>query len=131
MISKATARYIRISPRKVRLVANLIRGKNMGEAMALLSNINKSATVYLEEVLQSAANNAKNKQPDINPQQLKITKLTVDGGPTMVRYRAASMGRASMIRKRTSHINVELYIQDVEKTKKAQKIKGKRVKKGA
>ena len=118
MISKATARFIRISPRKVRQVADLIRGKNVGEALALLSNLNKSATVYLEEVLQSAANNAKNKQPDINQRELRITKLTVDGGPTMVRYRAASMGRASMIRKRTSHINVELFIEDEEKQAK-------------
>jgi len=124
MISKAAARYIRISPRKVRQVADLIRGKNVGEAIALLSNMNKSATVYLEEVLQSAANNAKNKQPDINPQKLRITKLTVDGGPTMVRFRAASMGRATMIRKRTSHINVELFIEDEEKqTKKKRKAK--------
>lgn len=127
MISKATARFIRISPRKVRQVADLIRGKNVGEALALLSNLNKSATVYLEEVLQSAANNAKNKQPDINQRELRITKLTVDGGPTMVRYRAASMGRASMIRKRTSHINVELFIEDEEKqTKKKRRAKSEK-----
>ena len=127
MIAKATVRYLRISPRKVRQVADVLRGKQIGEAFALLSGINKSATVYLEELLQSAVSNAKRKMPDINPEKLLITRLTVDGGPTMVRYKAASMGRASMIRKRTSHINVELFVED--KIEKDKKVKGKRRKK--
>jgi len=118
MIAKASARYIRISPRKVRQVVDLIRGKNANEAFALLSNLNKGATVYVDELLQSAVSNAKRKMPDVLPQDLRITKFTVDGGPTMVRYRAASMGRATMIRKRTSHLIVEL---DVKEKKKAQK----------
>jgi len=127
MIAKATVRYLRISPRKVRQVADVLRGKRVGQAFALLSGINKSATVYLEELLQSAVSNAKRKMPDINPEKLLITRLTVDGGPTMVRYRAASMGRASMIRKRTSHINVELFVEDkIEKDKKGKKKRQKK-----
>lgn len=119
MIAKANAKFIRISPRKVRQVADILRGKGVTEAFAILANVNKSATVYIEEVLQSAVSNAKVKDADINPQNLYINKLTVDGGPSMVRYRAASMGRASMIRHRTSHINIELAVKaGVEKDKK-------------
>lgn len=124
MIAKASARFIRVSPRKVRQVADLVRGKNVGQAFSLLSNVNKGAVVYVEEVLQSAVSNAKRKQPELNPQELRITKLTVDGGPTMIRYRAASMGRASMVRRRTSHINVELYAK--EETDKGKKTRKKR-----
>jgi len=119
MIAKANAKFIRISPRKVRQVADILRGKGVAEAFAILANVNKSATVYIEEILQSAVSNAKVKDADINPQNLYINKLTVDGGPSMVRYRAASMGRASMIRHRTSHINIELAVKaGVEKDKK-------------
>ena len=125
MISKAITRYIRISPRKVRQVADLLRGKGVNEALAILSNVNKSATVYLEEILQSAVSNAKRKESDLSPQDLYITKLTVDGGPTMVRYRAASMGRASMIRHRTSHINIELDVREEAKKRKKAKSKKK------
>jgi len=126
MIAKANAKFIRISPRKVRQVADILRGKGVAEAFAILANVNKSATVYIEEILQSAVSNAKVKDADINPQNLYINKLTVDGGPSMVRYMAASMGRASMIRHRTSHINIELAVKaGVEKDKK-KKVKRKK-----
>jgi len=128
MIAKAKVLYLRISPRKVRQVADLIRGKSVIEAMGLLSNLNKSATVYLGELLQSAISNAKRKQPDLNLGDLRITKLTVDGGPSMIRYRALSMGRGTMIRRRTSHVNLELFAKDQEVTGKAKK--GRRRKKG-
>ena len=107
MVAKAKARYIRISPRKTRLVANTIKGKNVGEALAILSNLNKRACVFIEELLRSAIANAK-RNPEIDQNDLFISKLVVDGGPTLKRYRAGSMGRAMMIRHRMSHITMEL-----------------------
>ena len=123
MFSKATVKYIRMSPRKVRQVADLIRGKDVDKAFAILFNVKKLAVVYVGELLKSAVSNAKRKQMDLNPEDLRITKLTVDGGPTMVRYRAASMGRGSMIRRRMSHIKIELDVK--EEAKKSKKAKGK------
>ena len=110
MIAKAVARYLKISPKKVRLVLDVVRGKSVGEALALLPNINKKASGLIEEVIESAVNNVKVKYPEQNYTEdvLYISKLTADGGPSLVRYRAASMGRAMMIRRRTSHICVEL-----------------------
>jgi len=120
MISKASARFIRVSPRKVRQVVDVLRGKGVNEAFAILSNINKGAAVYVEEILQSAVSNALRKQTELSPPDLYISKFTVDGGPTMVRYRAASMGRATMIRRRTSHLNIELEIKESAKKEKNQ-----------
>lgn len=118
MISKALAKYVRMSPKKTRLVVDAIRGKNVAEALAVLPNINKKASEYLEELIRSAVNNAKVKYPEEHYTEdvLFISKITADGGPSLVRFRAASMGRATMIRKRTSHILVEL---DVDKEKMA------------
>jgi large subunit ribosomal protein L22 len=107
MVSKAIARFIRISPRKTRLVANAVKGKDISEALAILSNTNKRASGVIEDVLRSAINNAKRHQ-DIDQNSLFISKLLVDGGPALKRFRAASMGRAAMIKHRTSHITVEL-----------------------
>lgn len=126
MVSKAIARYIRISPRKTRLVANEIKGKQVGDALAMLSNINKRACVYLEEVLKSAISNAK-RNPDIEEGNLYISKMIVDGGPVLKRYRAGSMGRAMMVRHRTSHISVELNtIKKVAPKKKKKEASGKK-----
>jgi large subunit ribosomal protein L22 len=107
MVSKAIARYIRISPRKTRIVADAVRGRHVGEALAILSNLNKRACGLIEDVLRSAISNAK-KDPDINEGDLFISKLLVDGGPVLKRYRAGSMGRAMMVKHRTSHISIEL-----------------------
>ncbi|MBL7069526.1 MAG: 50S ribosomal protein L22 [Candidatus Omnitrophica bacterium] len=107
MVAKALARYIRISPRKTRLVANYVKGKRVGEALALLTNLNKRPCEFIEELLRSAISNAK-RNPDIKEEELFISKLNVDGGPTLKRYRAGSMGRAMMIVHRTSHISIEL-----------------------
>ena len=118
MISKALAKYVRMSPKKTRLVVDAIRGKNVAESLAVLPNIKKKASEYLEELIRSAVNNAKVKYPEEHYTEdvLFISKITADGGPSLVRFRAASMGRATMIRKRTSHILVEL---DVDKEKMA------------
>lgn len=107
MISKAKARFVRTSARKIRYVIDLIRGKDIPAAFAILANLNKRAASYVNKVLKSAVANAK-KVPNIKEENLYIAKIVADGGPMWKRYRAAAMGRATMIRKRTSHIYVEL-----------------------
>lgn len=107
MISQASVNFIRISPRKVRYVIDLIRKKKVREAQAILSGSPRRAGEILTKLLNQAVDAAeKNSNADI--QNLFISKVTADGGPTMRRFRAASMGRASIIRKRTSHIILEL-----------------------
>ena len=108
MISKATARYIRISPRKTRLVTRLLRDKSVTDAYGILLTVNKRACRYVDQLLKSAVSNAKQKSPGINESDLYISKIMVDGGPSLKRFQAASMGRAGMIRKRTAHISMEL-----------------------
>jgi large subunit ribosomal protein L22 len=104
---KATAKYVRITPRKVRLVADEIRGKSYPEAISLLRFTNKRAAKILSEVLNSAAANAEHNL-DAHADELRVKTVKIDNGPTIKRYKARAMGRATMIRKRTSHITVEL-----------------------
>jgi small subunit ribosomal protein S3 len=104
---RAVAKYVRIAPRKVRLVADEIRGKSYPEARSLLTFTNKRAAKVLDGVLNSAAANAEHNE-DAYTGELRIKTVKVDEGPTLKRYRARAMGRATMIRKRTSHITVEL-----------------------
>ncbi len=104
---KATAKYVRITPRKARLVADEIRGKSYPEATSLLRFTNKRAAKILSEVLNSAAANAEHNL-EADPDELRVKTVKVDDGPTIKRYKARAMGRATMIRKRTSHITVEL-----------------------
>jgi large subunit ribosomal protein L22 len=107
MISKAVLRYIRISPRKFRQIIPLVKGRNAEEAIAMLSGVKKRASTYAIELLKSAIANAKRIQgTDVT--ELYISNMIADGGPMMKRFRAASMGRATMIRKRTSHLTLEL-----------------------
>ncbi|MET3291443.1 50S ribosomal protein L22 [Brevibacillus fluminis] len=107
MESKAIARYIRIAPRKVRLVVDLIRGKQVGEALAILKHTPKAASPVVEKVLKSAIANAEhNFEMDIN--SLVVGQVFVDQGPTLKRFRPRAMGRASRIHKRTSHVTVVL-----------------------
>ncbi|KRE44342.1 50S ribosomal protein L22 [Paenibacillus sp. Soil522] len=103
--AKAHVRYIRIAPRKAQLVADLIRGKQVGEAIAILRHTPKSASPILEKLLNSAIANAEhNYQLDVN--KLFISQAFVNQGPTMKRFRPRAMGRASRINKRTSHITL-------------------------
>jgi large subunit ribosomal protein L22 len=104
---RAVAKYVRIAPRKVRLVADEIRGKSYPEARSSLTFTNKRAAKVLGDVLKSAAANAEHNE-DAYADELRIKTVKVDEGPTLKRYRARAMGRATMIRKRTSHITVEL-----------------------
>ncbi|MFH1868237.1 MAG: 50S ribosomal protein L22 [Candidatus Omnitrophota bacterium] len=111
MISKAVARYLRVSPRKVREVICLVKGKNAIEARDILSNTNKRAANLLGKVLNSAIANAK-RIPNINEEDLYISDLFADGGPSLKRFKAATMGKATMIKRRTSHITVKLNMRE-------------------
>ena len=104
---RAVAKYVRIAPRKARLMADEIRGKSYQEANSLLRFTNKRAAKIVGDVLKSAAANAENNL-DADVEDLRVKTVKVDEGPTIKRYRARAMGRATMIRKRTSHITVEL-----------------------
>jgi large subunit ribosomal protein L22 len=105
--AKAIARYVRIAPRKVRLVIDLIRGKNVGEAVAILRHTPKAASPVIEKVLNSAIANAEhNYNMDVNG--LVVSQAFADQGPTLKRFRPRAMGRASRINKRTSHITLVL-----------------------
>lgn len=110
MISKATVKYLRISPSKVRLILPLIKDRNAYEALSLLRVTNKRAAFLLVKLLNSAIANAK-RLPNIRQEDLYISNVFADGGPSLKRYKAQAMGRANMILKRTSHITVELDIK--------------------
>ncbi|AMO87303.1 large subunit ribosomal protein L22 [Solibacillus kalamii] len=103
--AKAIARTVRIAPRKVRLVVDLIRGKQIGEAVAILRHTPKAASPVVEKVLKSAVANAEhNYELDVN--NLVVSEIFVDEGPTLKRFRPRAQGRASAINKRTSHITI-------------------------
>ncbi|ALS75455.1 50S ribosomal protein L22 [Planococcus sp. CP5-4] len=105
MQAKAVARTVRIAPRKVRLVVDLIRGKQIGEAVAILNHTPKAASIVVEKLLKSAAANAEHNY-EMNIENLVISEVFVDEGPTLKRFRPRAMGRASAINKRTSHITL-------------------------
>ena len=113
MVSKAILRYTRLSPRKFRLIIPLVKGKRAEEAIAILTAVKKKASGIAIDMLKSAIANAKVKNQGIDTSTLYISKMIADPGPMLKRFRAASMGRASMIHKHTSHLTVEL---DVIKT---------------
>ncbi|MCR2807312.1 MULTISPECIES: 50S ribosomal protein L22 [Paenibacillus] len=103
--AKAHAKFVRIAPRKAQLVADLIRGKQVGEAIAILRHTPKSASPIIEKLLNSAIANAEhNYQLDVN--KLVVSQVFANQGPTMKRFRPRAMGRASRINKRTSHITL-------------------------
>jgi large subunit ribosomal protein L22 len=104
---KAVARFVRIAPRKARLVADEVRGKSVPEAVSILQFTNKRAAGIVGDVIKSAAANAEHND-DADVEALFVRDVRVDEGPTIKRYRARAMGRATMIRKRTSHISVVL-----------------------
>lgn len=105
MQATASARFIRIAPRKVQLVIDLIRGKEVGEAIAILRHTPKSASPVVEKILNAAIANAEHNH-SLDPNKLVIAQAYVNQGPTMKRFRPRAMGRASRINKRTSHITL-------------------------
>jgi len=97
----------RQSPRKVRLVADLVRGKKATQAIEELGFLNKRASLAIKKLAQSAVANAKHNN-NLKEEGLVIEKITVNSGPTLKRFRARARGRASAIKKRTSHIMITL-----------------------
>ncbi len=104
---RAIARYIRISSRKVKIVIDLIRGKQVDEALAILMYTPKSAAPVVEKLLRSAIANAENNL-NMDRESLYVAEVFANQGPTMKRYWARSHGRADQILKRSSHITVVL-----------------------
>ncbi len=107
MIARATVRYARTNPTKARWVANLIRGRKVGEALQLLKYTKKHPAKVISKLLDSAVANAQvNRKIDV--ETLVVRRIFVDQGPVFRRFRARAMGRVARIRKRTSHITVVL-----------------------
>src|SRR6185437_12293986 len=104
---KASLRYSRMAPRKIRLVADTVRGKNVNEAVKILSFLNKKSAPILKKLLQSAIANAEQKKT-LDVDNLFVKHISVDQGPTMKRYMPRAQGRASEIKKKTSHVNLVL-----------------------
>lgn len=110
-VATAKLRYYPVGPRKVRFVVDLLRGLTVAEAEAQLAAIHRPSSVpMLKRLLNSAVSNANHESDHhYEPEDLILGVITVDGGPTSGRFRPRAMGRANPIRKRSSHITVELY----------------------
>ena len=104
---RAIARYVRISPTKVRKAAKVVKGKRVEDALSLLGFMPQSTARILGKVIRSAVANAVQK-PDLDVDNLSIANIVVDQGPSLKRFRPRAMGRATRILKRTSHITVTL-----------------------
>ena len=103
--AKATLKYARISARKVKIVADLIRGKNVDEALAIVKFTPKVSSEIIEKLLKSAIANAENNH-NMNHNKLYVAEIFANQGPTLKRIRPAAKGSAVRIRKRTSHITI-------------------------
>jgi ribosomal protein L22 len=106
-IVRAKARYVRIAPRKARLIADQVRGMHIEKARALLQFSPRGAAHDIQKLINSAAANAENNH-DLVGDEMRVASITVDEGPTLRRFRPRAMGRATPINKRTSHIAVAL-----------------------
>ena len=104
MEAKATAKFVRVSPRKAGQVCDLVRGKNVDEALAILKYTPRGAASIIAKVVKSAKANAENNHE--MDEKLYIDSIVANQGPTIKRFMPRAMGRATMIRKRTSHIEV-------------------------
>lgn len=102
---KATAKYIRVSPRKVRLIIEDIRGRRIEDALARLKFMSSPHALTVAKVVKSAAANAENNF-QMAPEDLRVVRAFADGGPTLKRFRPRAHGRVSPVLKRTSHITV-------------------------
>ena len=112
MEAKATLRFVRTSPRKARLVANLIRKKNIGRALNILHFTNKLAARIIEKVLKSAVSNAQENHKVDDVDSLVISSITVNEGPTWKRSMPRARGMSDAIFKRTSHITIVLKVPE-------------------
>ena len=109
--AKATLRYTRISARKVKIVADLIRGKDVDEALAIMKFTPKASSEILEKLLKSAIANAENNH-NMEHEKLYVADIFANQGPTLKRIRPAAKGSAVRIRKRTSHVTIVLKERD-------------------
>jgi ribosomal protein L22 len=107
VVVRARSRYVRSAPRKARLVMDVIRGKQVEQARAILAHAPRHAAVDILKLLNSAVANAESAY-ELGPDELRIVKAFVDEGPTIKRYRPRALGRATRINKRTSHMTIEL-----------------------
>ena len=112
MEARAEARYIRVSPQKARLVVDLIRGMQVGQAITVLRSTNKRIAPTVEKVLRSAIANAENKSQDVDVDRLFVSEAYVNEGPRMKRIRPAPMGRAYRYQRRIAHIAVAVKQKD-------------------
>jgi large subunit ribosomal protein L22 len=116
MAAKAIQKWVRQSPRKMRLVMDQIRGQGVNEAYALLKFSKKHAARQIEKVLRSAVANAEHRAQRDNEafdvDRLFVSYAVVNDGPTLWRYRAAALGRAAPIRKRTSHVEIHVGLKE-------------------
>jgi len=108
ILAKAEARYLRVSPQKARLVVDLIRGLQAGDAINLLRGVNKRIAPAVEKVLRSAIANAENKSDEVDVDKLVVTEAYVNEGPRTKRIRPAPMGRAYRYQRRMAHIVVKV-----------------------
>jgi large subunit ribosomal protein L22 len=107
LVVRASSRYVRVAPRKARLVADQVRGLQIDRARALLQFSPRGAARDIGKLIESAAANAENNH-DLVADEMRVAEITVDEGPTLRRYRPRALGRATPINKRTSHIAVAL-----------------------
>ncbi|MBV8550688.1 MAG: 50S ribosomal protein L22 [Acidobacteriaceae bacterium] len=107
-LAKAEGRYLRVSPQKARLVVDMIRGQQAGEAINILGAVNKRIAPAVEKVLRSAIANAENLSQDVDVDKLFVTEAYVNEGPRQKRIRPAPMGRAYRYQRRTAHIVVKV-----------------------
>lgn len=106
MEARAIKRHTRSSPRKMRLVVDLIRGKSAHEALAILKFADKAAAKVAEETLKSAISNLTRPHPEVDPETIRVKEAFVDPGSTMKRISPAPQGRAYRIRKRSHHLTI-------------------------
>jgi len=106
-VVRASAKYVRVAPRKVRVVADQVRGRKIEEALALLRFSPRGASRDVQKLIESAAANAENNH-DLDADDLRISEIRVDEGPTLRRWRPRARGRATRIEKKTSHLSVAL-----------------------
>ena len=110
-VVRASARYVRVAPRKARLVADQVRGLTVPQARTLLAFSARGASRDIAKLIASAAANAENNH-DLVADELKVGRAYVDEGPTLKRFRPRALGRATRIRKRTSHMTIELVAKE-------------------
>jgi large subunit ribosomal protein L22 len=113
---KASATHIRISPRKVRMVVDTVRGKSVSQALSILGFTRKKAALPVQKLLKSAVANAVENDGINDVETLVIDRIMVDEGPTLKRFMPRARGRATPIRKRTSHIRIVLRERETQRS---------------